>query len=261
MSGGKNGFLTNTKTALARPVPSLFGGRPLISIYGQRMRLEPQFPRLDHRIHSHLQPPNGFVAAAMNIAMVPTAQWHREFVAHLAAERWALCEAHVVGVRWSPATDQARLLGNEPDVIAVADPPWLGESKHALVNSFGAPLPSAAEVNARRPWLQAQRSCCPVSQFRRRCWLSVICGERRQSRSKRVLDALGVCRQQSILFAQAAVCPCRGIITRAEFIEFRDESIAQLRGRFSVQRRRCRDRMDLIAARNGGWSMVRWPAI
>ena len=86
MSGGRNGFLTNTKTALARPVPSLFGGRPLIAIYGQRMRLEPQCPRFDHRINSHLKPPHRFVPAAMNLAMVPTAQWHRKFVAYLAAE-------------------------------------------------------------------------------------------------------------------------------------------------------------------------------
>jgi hypothetical protein len=73
MSGGRNGFLTNTKTALARPVPSLFGGRPLISIYGQRMRLEPQFPRFDHWIDSHLQPPHMLVPAAMNFAMVTAA--------------------------------------------------------------------------------------------------------------------------------------------------------------------------------------------
>jgi hypothetical protein len=34
----------------------------------------------------------------MNLAMVPTAQWHREFVAYLAAEGLALRKSHVVGV-------------------------------------------------------------------------------------------------------------------------------------------------------------------
>jgi hypothetical protein len=62
------------------------------------MSLQPKLPSFDHRINSHLQPPNWFVAAAMDLAMVATAQGHREFVAHLAAERRALCEAHVVGV-------------------------------------------------------------------------------------------------------------------------------------------------------------------
>ena len=97
----------------------------------------------------------------MNLAMVATAQWHREFVAHLAAECWALCEAHVVGVRWLPAANQARLLGNEPDVIAVADPPRLREGKHALVDSFGAPLPNRPEGNALAPRLQTLRPRCP----------------------------------------------------------------------------------------------------
>src|ERR1700689_1702412 len=35
--------------------------------------------------------------------MVTAAQWHREFIAHPAAERWALRETHVMGVRWLPA--------------------------------------------------------------------------------------------------------------------------------------------------------------
>ena len=61
----------------------------------------------------------------MNLTMVPAAQWHGEFVAHLAAKRLALRETQVVGVRRLPATDQARLLGNEPDVITIADPPRL----------------------------------------------------------------------------------------------------------------------------------------
>src|ERR1700679_4133489 len=141
----------------------------------------------------------------MNLAMMATAQWYGEFIAHLAAERWALREAQVVSVRWQAAADQTRLLGNEPDVIAVANPPRLRESKHALVNSFGAPLPSPAKGNARRPWLPTLRSCCPVSQSRCRCWRSVICGQCRQSNSKRVLDALSVGTRHSVLFRQAIV--------------------------------------------------------
>ena len=78
----------------------------------------------------------------MNLAMVAAAQWHREFIAHLAAECSALREAHVVGIRRLPATDQARLLGNEPDVIAVADPPRLWECKGALIDGWGLPLPN-----------------------------------------------------------------------------------------------------------------------
>ena len=35
-------------------VVSLFGGWPIITIYEQRMRLEPELPSFDHRINSHL---------------------------------------------------------------------------------------------------------------------------------------------------------------------------------------------------------------
>jgi len=176
------------------------------------MSLQPQLPRFDHRINSHLQPPHRFVPAAMNFAMVAAAQWHREFVAHIAAECWALCEAHVVGVRRLPAANQTRLLGDEPDVIAVADSSWLGEGKRALVNSFGAPLPSAAEGNARRPRLQTLRSCFPISQSQPRCCLIVICGERRQPRSKRVLDAASVVYDEFALFGEPLARPGRGVI-------------------------------------------------
>lgn len=100
------------------------------------MRLTPQRTRFDHRIDSHLEPPHWFVAAAMNLAMVASAQGHGEFVANLATERPALGKAHVVGIRWLPPTNEARLLGHEPDVIAVANPTRLGEGEHALVDGL-----------------------------------------------------------------------------------------------------------------------------
>ena len=162
--------------------------------------------------HTNIFPPRCFVAAAMDLTMVPTTQWHREFIAHLAAERWALREAQVVSVRWQAAADQTRLLGNEPDVIAVADSSRLGEGKHALVNSFGAPLPSAAWGNARRSWVHTLRSCCPVVHSRRRCRPSVICGQCRQSNSKRVLDAASVVYDEFAFFGEPPVRPGRGVI-------------------------------------------------
>jgi hypothetical protein len=80
----------------------------------------------------------------MNFTVVTTTQRHREFIAHLAAQRRTLRKAQVVGVRWLPAADQARMFGNESDVIAVADPPRLREGKHTLVDSFGSALPNRA---------------------------------------------------------------------------------------------------------------------
>jgi hypothetical protein len=72
----------------------------------------------------------------MNLAMVTTAQRDREFITDLAAERPALREAHMMGIRWLAAAHQARLIGNEPDMIAVADSPRFRKCKYALVNLF-----------------------------------------------------------------------------------------------------------------------------
>jgi hypothetical protein len=41
-------------TARACGTITLYGGWSIVAIYGQRMRLEPQCPRFDHRINSHL---------------------------------------------------------------------------------------------------------------------------------------------------------------------------------------------------------------
>ena len=136
----------------------LFGGRPIMRSVGCGWVLS-HSPELWSSGSLAPLATNRFVAAAMDLAMMAAAQGHREFVADLAAERWALREAKVVGVRWLPAADQARLLGNETDVIAVADPPRLREGEHALVNSFGAPLPNRPEKIARaRPASDAAAS-------------------------------------------------------------------------------------------------------
>jgi hypothetical protein len=57
----------------------------------------------------------------MHLAVVTSAQRYGEFIAELSPERWALREPYMVRVRWLSPANQARLLSNEPDMIAVAD--------------------------------------------------------------------------------------------------------------------------------------------
>ena len=122
------------------------------------MGLQPKLrARLTVGLDSNFFPPRGFVATAMNLAMMTAAQWDSEFIAHFAAERWALREAKVVGVRRLSAADQTRLLGDEPDVISIADPPRLREGKHALIDGVGPPLPNRPEKIARGAQLQTLR--------------------------------------------------------------------------------------------------------
>ena len=75
------------------------------------MGLQPQRAGTLTGIDTGLFPPSGFIAAAVDLAMMSSAQWYGEFIAYLATERPALRESQVVGIRWPSAANQARLLG------------------------------------------------------------------------------------------------------------------------------------------------------
>ena len=57
------------------------------------MRLEPHGAGRNGRIYSYLPPPRDFIAAIVQLAMMPTTQRDRELVADLASESPALREA------------------------------------------------------------------------------------------------------------------------------------------------------------------------
>jgi hypothetical protein len=104
------------------------------------MRPLPQVVRNWTGIDACCVPPSHFVAAAVNLAVVSAAERDGELIADFTAERTALRESQVVSIARLPAADQARLLGDEPHVLAIADAPRLGEGKHGLVDgarSFG----------------------------------------------------------------------------------------------------------------------------
>ena len=103
------------------------------------MRFKPQGARRHDRINTRLVPPCRLVAGAMDFAMVATAQRDGELIADLAAERSTLRETQMMGVGWTSTTNQTRLLRDIPDVVAVADTAWLGESESAFVDCAGAP--------------------------------------------------------------------------------------------------------------------------
>jgi hypothetical protein len=86
------------------------------------MRLQPKRAGVDGWINSGVPPPIRFVLAAVDLAMMSSAQWYGEFIADLAPERGMLREPQVMGIRGSSAANQARLLGNRFDVIAVTNP-------------------------------------------------------------------------------------------------------------------------------------------
>jgi hypothetical protein len=70
----------------------------------------------------------------MNLGMVTATKRDGEFIANFARQRPTLSEAKVVCVGRTPAADQARLLGNKLDMLAIADPARLGKVQLAFVD-------------------------------------------------------------------------------------------------------------------------------
>ena len=100
------------------------------------MRFSPELSRSVERVNASRRPPLGFVAGAMQFAMMATAQRHGEFVADLEAKSAGLGEAQMVGVAGLPAADHAGLLGDKTKVNFVALSAWLGKGQHTLVDRF-----------------------------------------------------------------------------------------------------------------------------
>jgi hypothetical protein len=83
-------------------------------------------------------PPSTFVAGTMNLAVVDPAQRSNEFVTHIKAERTPLHEPETVRIGRLSPTHEARLLGDEPEMLLVAIAMRLGDRKYALVDPFGS---------------------------------------------------------------------------------------------------------------------------
>ena len=80
-------------------------------------------------------PPGDLIAAPMKLAMVQAAEGNGELIAHAATECGGLRESHVVGIRWSSATHEARLQRHELKVIPVAVPARFGQRQVGFVDT------------------------------------------------------------------------------------------------------------------------------
>jgi len=92
------------------------------------MAAKPKRSSSDGWIDPSRLPPRGFIATAMNLAVVSTAQWHGELVAGLAAKRPMLSKAQMMRIGRRSTAYQTGLLDDKPHVLAVAYPAWLGMS-------------------------------------------------------------------------------------------------------------------------------------
>ncbi len=141
--------------------------------------------------------------------MVAPAQWHREFIADLTAERWALRKAEMVGICWLPTANEARLLGDVSDVIPIPYPTGLWESQHGLINHRGPRRLS----RLFSIWLALiHRLCHPGLPESGRCQRRVHGIDRKRREdcnacSESFLDVCGIGRGQSVLFRKAPLRP------------------------------------------------------
>jgi hypothetical protein len=88
------------------------------------MRFEPQCAGSNGRIKHGFPPPRGFIATAVEFAMVSSTQRHRELIADLATECPGLGEAQMMRVRRAATADKTRLPGDIADMLAIADAAW-----------------------------------------------------------------------------------------------------------------------------------------
>ena len=100
-----------------------------------RARLRPQSRCDGERIETELVPPFRFIATAVDLPMVSTAERHRELIAHLAAERPGLGESKMMGIRRLPATDETGLRGDELEMSLVSVTPHFADYQDAFVDA------------------------------------------------------------------------------------------------------------------------------
>jgi hypothetical protein len=104
------------------------------------------------------------------------------------------------------AADETRLLGNQFNVIPVANPPRRRQRQHGFVYCGGSPS-FFAPILTPEPRLRGQNIS---SRGHNTC----------QSRLKNLLDALRISRCQSIFGAKNPLSPIGGIVVRFNLFDF-----------------------------------------
>jgi hypothetical protein len=100
------------------------------------MSLRPEVLRDRQGIEIVFCPPIPFVAEAVDLAMVCSAQRDSEVITHLAAERPRLGEGQVVRIGGLPATKDASVRGNEFQMRLVAVASRFADRKYTLVDAL-----------------------------------------------------------------------------------------------------------------------------
>jgi hypothetical protein len=150
---------------------------------------------------------------------VAAAERYCELVAYFATECPVLDKTHVMWIGRREAADQARLFGDEPDVLAVANPARLGMGELAFVDAIGN------RISSRLQRLSLTRRRRLERRNRRRCqslWFPVLARgivQVRQPGPERIFHSTCICGAQGILGGKIAASPNVGALDRVDLAE------------------------------------------
>ena len=99
------------------------------------MCLQPKHASRRARIDTGLLPPRGFVAAAVDFTMVPSAKRNGELIADLTAKGRRLCKTEMMRIGGTPAANHAWLLGDGFHMLPVPNSTGHRQRQDRLVNT------------------------------------------------------------------------------------------------------------------------------
>ena|SRR6516164_7893853 len=123
------------------------------------MALQPKRASRDGSVDTGLVPPRGFITTAMHLAMMTTAEWDRELIANLSAQRRGLCKPEMMRIGGTPAANQAWLFGDCFHMLSVADPPDHRQPQDRFIDTC-CPISASAASSQRFGLLRDCRLVC-----------------------------------------------------------------------------------------------------
>jgi hypothetical protein len=164
------------------------------------MCFQPQCASGDRWIDTHPIPPSNLIATAMGFAMMAAAEWHGELIADFAAKcRW-LRESEMVRICRASAANEASLLGDRLDMLAVANSARRSQCQPAFVDDHGPSFPASF----------GQTVFGFLRSFRG------VCGKGRDFQVEGLLNVLGIGRRQSVFGAKDPLSPTCSFIGGVE---------------------------------------------
>ena len=100
----------------------------------QGMGLKPKCAGSRKRVYSRVPPPESFVTAAMDLAVVRATKRHRELVTHLATERTRLREPQMMRIRRPATANKTGLFDHVPDMVPITNTARFRERENAFID-------------------------------------------------------------------------------------------------------------------------------